>query len=116
LREADGKNIESVRPIHLYRYNNARLIHVSIDNTESTETVTFVCKDEKFDSPKPRSKWCYYDPKKFRDALKEAIENDKRVDILVKRFMMKVKIKDSEKTKNKIEDWIESVVIVNREG
>lgn len=107
------KNVKSKkRLIHLHRFNNARLTHVSMDGTKPTETVTFSYIDLRINLTKLQTRWCYYDPKIWRDMLQRAIEQNIRVDLLVQRFIKKVPEKQQDgatKKNDVVEDWIADV-------
>lgn len=104
---------ENKRLIHLYRFYDAQIIHLSMDNTKNTETVTFTFEDKVRNTVQDR--WCYYDTK-FRGMLLEAMQKDKLVNILVERYLKKVDVeKDGEtKQENIIEEWLKDVSIICR--
>lgn len=101
------------RLVHLYRFSNATLTHLSMDDTEKTETITFEYKER---DGRIVNRWCYYDPQKFREILHRAIIADVSVNILVKRYLKKVAIKDNQETVNSkivIEEELEDITIIS---
>lgn len=94
------------KPDCIFRYHNARLINLSLAGSAST--ITFKGKSHR--DIRRTDHWCFFKENDFGKTLKEAIDSDLTLNLLIYRFVFS---DDGETTK--VEDWLMQVWRVNKE-
>jgi len=112
MKEEDKQADEEERKdlFHIYRFSEVRLIHVEVPKCEEVSlglspTITYTFKNRK---GIVEERYCSYS-KEWYAPLKDAIERDKRLNLLVKRYLI-----EDEFGEPQIEERLDDYSIINR--
>jgi hypothetical protein len=110
--DADLEIISKTEPDGLYRFRNVHVEKLDLSNDAICSTVTFSYLEE---DGKRKTHWCFYDPTKYKKILKEAIEGDYLLEVVVSRFIdAKIDEVFFGGDSGEIVDWLSSVARIVR--
>jgi hypothetical protein len=100
--------ISKAEPDGLLRFRTVHIENLDLSSDAISSTVTFSYLT---DAGKRKTHWCFYDPSKYKEVLKEAVEADYTLEVVVARFIdSKVNVAFFGGDSGEIVDWLHNVV------